>query len=154
MVIRYSSPLIVIRQNGSSLSSSHSILGIWYLLVCVDSLILLDSIGVYATKMQDDWRSRVPLQDKGVIYSTQFINSIVILILDAWIMHHRNTGTNLAGTGTAHHVVFPEPTSMSPVLGGHECMHEAYEQLNKYHDKLCVIWKWKMRMCRIKMGVK
>jgi hypothetical protein len=23
---------------------------------------------------------------------------------------------------------------MSPVLGGHECMHETYEQMNKYRD--------------------
>jgi hypothetical protein len=48
-------------------------------------------------------------------------------------MHDRNTGTNLAGTGIAH-PSFPKPTSMSPVLGGHECMHETYEQMNKYRD--------------------
>jgi hypothetical protein len=47
-------------------------------------------------------------------------------------MHDRNTGTNLAGTGIAHPSLFT--TSMSIVLGGHECMHETYEQMNKYRD--------------------
>jgi hypothetical protein len=49
-------------------------------------------------------------------------------------MHDRNTGTNLAGTGIAHPSLFPNLQVLSPVLGGHECMHETYEQMNKYRD--------------------
>jgi len=80
IVIRYSSPLIVIRQNGSSLSSSHSILGIWYLLACDDSLILLGTIGVCRPlgRFQREYARR------GVIYTTQSLLSTQFKLFSAW----------------------------------------------------------------------